>query len=728
MKPHQLGAMLAAVLAFPTVSVADPLPFTVSRDGWGVPHVSAATTEDLFRGQGYASAQDRLWQGELYSRSGMGTLCEILGGFYLAADQFARGEGYTEAELDSQYAALRPETRSIIEAYADGVNLRIAEVMADPEMLLPYEFWELGCVPSAWTPRRTMAVVKDLGRQFGAAGGQELERLDDLFAMGPSLFNQTYPINDPTAPATITSIQGGGSPGSDGAGAFTEESLRRYLETTGATVRPEGRRILEERGRRLALLRRQLGLPPKFGSYMTAVAPARSATGRSMLLGCPQSGYPSPLEAQFAAEVDLQGAGWSVSGMSTAGMPGVWIGRNQALAWSLTSGISDNIDIYLESLNPGDPRQYWFQGAWRDIQFRTETIWIHDTPVPYYARRTVHGPVFGVSDDGRQAYARKLAFWAREMDFLEMLLDLNRATSLDGVEAAAARSPLSFNVMAAASSGEIGYWHAGIFQDRMDGIDPRLPHIGNGGQEWHGLRDAASLPHARNPAVGYFANWNNKPHASWNNGDNVPWVGFQHVQYMFDYLNPQSTLTFQELKLLPPYVFSPGSYVQLIQFGSPVLAQNVLPPGQSGFVSRFGVYDPHFRDQYDLWYAWGLKTWEFHQEAASVGGQPAGGTPPAAVMGGALVSGLRAAPQPFGSETTVSFTLGRASAVAARIYTVGGRLVRTLEDGAALGAGVQELRWDGRDERGMQQPAGVYLVRVEAGGEPAAVAKIIRAR
>ena len=44
-------------------------PATVRRDQHGVPHIDAATQEDMFVAQGYVTAQDRLWQMDAYRRS-----------------------------------------------------------------------------------------------------------------------------------------------------------------------------------------------------------------------------------------------------------------------------------------------------------------------------------------------------------------------------------------------------------------------------------------------------------------------------------------------------------------------------------------------------------------------------------------------------------------------------------------------------------------------------------
>src|SRR3989454_317208 len=54
-------------------------PVEVIRDSWGVAHIYAQTQEDLFFAQGFVAAQDRLWQMEIWRRTGEGRLAEVLG-------------------------------------------------------------------------------------------------------------------------------------------------------------------------------------------------------------------------------------------------------------------------------------------------------------------------------------------------------------------------------------------------------------------------------------------------------------------------------------------------------------------------------------------------------------------------------------------------------------------------------------------------------------------------
>ena len=85
--------------------------------------------------------------------------------------------------------------------------------------------------------------------------------------------------------------------------------------------------------------------------------------------------------------------------------------------------------------------------------------------------------------------------------------------------------------------------------------------------------------------------------------------------------------------------------------------------------------------------------------------------PPAA--GSALL--LNVSPNPFNPRTVVSFDLPAASTTQLELYDLSGRLVETLVSGE-LNAGTHSLTWDGTDRSGRPVAAGVYLVRLQAGG------------
>ncbi|MFH1865617.1 MAG: C25 family cysteine peptidase [Candidatus Eisenbacteria bacterium] len=72
-------------------------------------------------------------------------------------------------------------------------------------------------------------------------------------------------------------------------------------------------------------------------------------------------------------------------------------------------------------------------------------------------------------------------------------------------------------------------------------------------------------------------------------------------------------------------------------------------------------------------------------------------------------------PNPFNPVTTVTFGVPRDASVRLAVYSVAGRLVRTLVDGE-VGAGYRTVVWDGRDDRGVEVGSGVYFCRMEADG------------
>ncbi|MBN2564817.1 MAG: T9SS type A sorting domain-containing protein, partial [Candidatus Eisenbacteria bacterium] len=74
----------------------------------------------------------------------------------------------------------------------------------------------------------------------------------------------------------------------------------------------------------------------------------------------------------------------------------------------------------------------------------------------------------------------------------------------------------------------------------------------------------------------------------------------------------------------------------------------------------------------------------------------------------------QAHPNPFVNATTLSFELPASADVEFAVYSVDGRLVKTLVDGEAS-SGPSEVRWDGRDEQGLRVGSGLYFVKLVAG-------------
>ena len=122
-------------------------PVDVVRDQWGVPHLYAQNTDDLFFAQGYVMAQDRLWEMEWWRRELEGRLAEVLGPSAFERDRTARLLKYRGPFDDAEWTSYHADAKKIFTAYANGINAYIT-THADR---LPVEFVLTGIKPLPWT-------------------------------------------------------------------------------------------------------------------------------------------------------------------------------------------------------------------------------------------------------------------------------------------------------------------------------------------------------------------------------------------------------------------------------------------------------------------------------------------------------------------------------------------------------------------------------------------------
>jgi hypothetical protein len=86
----------------------------------------------------------------------------------------------------------------------------------------------------------------------------------------------------------------------------------------------------------------------------------------------------------------------------------------------------------------------------------------------------------------------------------------------------------------------------------------------------------------------------------------------------------------------------------------------------------------------------------------------------------------QAVPNPFTGMTDIGFSLPADADVDLSVFDASGRVVRTLAN-ATMPAGSHTVAWDGRDESGVQAPAGIYFYRMQA-GQFDAIRKLILVR
>jgi penicillin G amidase len=126
---------------------------TVERDTLGMVRIAGETLEDVFFAQGYATAQDRMWQMETFRRLAAGELAEFAGPAALESDKEHRKLRFSRiAERNAK--KIDGEDRAVMAAYARGVN-HYLETHAGR---LPLEFTLTGVRPRPWRLEDTLLV------------------------------------------------------------------------------------------------------------------------------------------------------------------------------------------------------------------------------------------------------------------------------------------------------------------------------------------------------------------------------------------------------------------------------------------------------------------------------------------------------------------------------------------------------------------------------------------
>src|SRR4030088_2669394 len=132
-------------------------PVDILVDRWGVPHIYAANTHDLFFAQGWITARDRLFQIDLWRRTGTGKLAEVFGPLAIARDRIARLVRF-RANWDEEWKSYSPDAKEIATAFTDGINAYIRGLGGKR----PGEFLAAGFDPGLWQPEDVTARIAGL--------------------------------------------------------------------------------------------------------------------------------------------------------------------------------------------------------------------------------------------------------------------------------------------------------------------------------------------------------------------------------------------------------------------------------------------------------------------------------------------------------------------------------------------------------------------------------------
>jgi penicillin amidase len=519
----------------------------ILRDQWGINHLYAQNQHDLFFTQGYAAAQDRLFQFEIWRRQATGTVAEILGARELKRDIGTRLFKY-RGDLDRELNHYHPEGKAIIEAYVSGVNAYIKSVINTPEKL-PLPFKILGIEPQPWTAE----VV--ISRHQGLLGniGQELEIGRAVALIGPEKVKDLLWLH-PQEPVLDL------DPKIDQQLLFEDLLAPYFAFRKGVQFEPRDLQPEYRTAEAISLLNQFNELSKDslaIGSNNWVVAGSKTVDGNTYMANDPHRTIAVPSLRYMA---HLVAPGWNVIGGGEPEIPGISIGHNGIGAWGLTVFRTDGEDLYQYELNPKNPLQYKYKGEWKDFKIIEEVVKVKDGPNEtiklYYSH---HGPITYLNKKALKAYGVRCAWLEPGGSPYLASLRMDQAQNWEEFRNACNYSHIpGENMIWADKNGTIGWQAVGIapVRNHSSGL---VPVPGDGSYDWDGYLPIIQKPNELNPKSGFIATANqnvtSEDYEHWN-AIGFSWSDPYRGDRVNEFLESKNDLNIEDMRRLQTDVAS----------------------------------------------------------------------------------------------------------------------------------------------------------------------------
>ncbi|KCV83710.1 penicillin amidase [Actibacterium atlanticum] len=465
-------------------------PVEIVRDTSAVPHIFGDSDGDVYFGLGYAHAQDRLWQMTMLRRTAQGRLSELFGARTLRIDEVLRRFDLYNLALKSVSVQDEATTRAL-EAYARGVNARIAQVNERALGRGAPEFFLFSNQISYWQPADSIAIGKVMALQLSGHLDEEVLRARLSLALPDARVQDILP-----------DVPGPGVAALPDYAALFPTAPRGYAQ--GAAPRDPLMPI------------RPRGLSGASNAF--TAAPHRSAAGASILANDPHLGLSAPSTIHLAR---LELSTGAVIGGAIPGSPTLLMGRSDALGWGLTTAYLDDTDLFIEKLNPQNPEEYLTPDGYKPFETRRTIIKVKDdSPVTITLRWTENGPVLPsshfdlgtITPPGHVVAVGWTALGANDTT-ISAVNGIMQARSVEqAIEAAALWHAPAQNLMLADQSS-IALQVVGQMPRRSSEhfSQGRIPSPGwEAANRWQGMFPYAANPRFIDPQGGILGNTNNK--------------------------------------------------------------------------------------------------------------------------------------------------------------------------------------------------------------------------
>ena len=450
-------------------------PVDIYRDPWGIPHIRAEGPADVFFGQGFATAQDRMFHMDYDRMRCLGRWSEYAGARGLESDRLMRRRRFERASK-ADYEVCSPDARAMLDAYTAGVN-----AFLDSTESLPVEYGLLGTRPEPWEPWHCILVYKV---RNSAEGGFEAKLWLAKFAatVGPEHVADLTPGYTPGHLLTVPPGQ-----------TWEGEVARAVDELTEAAKHVEALGAIDG------------------GSNGWAVSGERTKSGLPLVAGDSHRALDTP---NVYYQVHLSCPEFSVIGHAVPGMPGaLHFCHNEHVAWGMTHGGCDTQDLFAEKFRRSNGRlQYLFRGDWKDASENTETLKVRDgADEKISVVETHHGPVVAGDPDKGAGLTLADPGTYDATRWVDAALDAMRSRSADGLlDALSEWTDRVNNYPYADVHGNFGYALRGRIPVRPSSAGWGPVEGWSGEFEWEGYIPATELPESRNPDTGYVVTCNQR--------------------------------------------------------------------------------------------------------------------------------------------------------------------------------------------------------------------------
>ena len=456
---------------------------TVYRDKYAVPHIYAENEHDLYLATGYCMAQDRMWQMDLIRRGTMGQLSEIFGEKMLKADILFRTLDISQ-KSKMVLGKISEEFSGYLDAYAQGVNYYIEEHKGN----FPLEYNILGYTPDKWEPLHTLNLIGYMAWDLAGGWDSEIVIHNLEKKLGTALIEEITPKFDKHSPIFPDYVK-----------ADLIDKLYKDFVLSKDTISHLGVQILK-------------------ASNNWAVSGAKSTTQQPILANDMHLGLNSP-GIWLQMHQNIKGK-LNVTGVALPGAPFIICGHNDNIAWGMTNVMVDNLDFFVEKINPDNPDEYLYKDEWKKIRTKKEIIKIKGKDSKEIdIRYTVHGPIVSELKED----IKDLVISAKWQGFeysneLWGVYLLNKAENFDDFKTAAKEFiAVSQNIVYADTKGNIGLVCAAGIPIRPSNDGTKVQPGWTGEHEWKGVVPFDERPISYNPVSGFVSS------ANYNTAQNFPY-------------------------------------------------------------------------------------------------------------------------------------------------------------------------------------------------------------